>query len=461
MTAVLSTAMLSAIAIAMNVTYGSSAMACTVVRFSESFSISLKMDGVSMVYGGIVTILWPIVTVYSLDYMKTEKNQTRFFGFWVMAFGVVLGVAYSEDFLSLYFFYELLTLTTLPLVMHGMDEKARYAGREYLIYSISGAAFAFIGIVFMLNYGHNLDFTLGGVLDPALTAGNERDLLVAFVAAFFGFGVKAAIFPFHGWLPDASVAPTPVSALLHAVAVVKAGAFAVLRLIYYGFGADFLRGTWAQGVVMTAAIVTIIYGSARSLRTPHLKRRLAFSTVSNLSYILFGLTLMTPAGMLGGLTHMVYHAVTKITLFCCAGAIIHHSGREYVYELENFGRRMPVVFGTFTVASFALIGVPPLGGFAGKWMLSQAAVATGNPLAYAGIGALILSALLTTLYLMTIVVRAYFPIGELDQEALSCVHDPGRGMTVPLLILTAGSVILALCSNRLITFLDLVSRGLV
>ena len=158
---------------------------------------------------------------------------------------------------------------------------------------------------------------------------------------------------------------------------------------------------------------------------------------------------------------MVYHAVTKITLFCCAGAIIHHSGREYVYELENFGRRMPVVFGTFTVASFALIGVPPLGGFAGKWMLSQAAVATGNPLAYAGIGALILSALLTTLYLMTIVVRAYFPIGELDQEALSCVHDPGRGMTVPLLILTAGGVILALCSNRLITFLDLVSRGLV
>ena len=174
-----------------------------------------------------------------------------------------------------------LTLTTLPLVMHAMDEKARYAGRKYLVYSLSGAAFAFIGIVFLLNYGvGHLNFTYGGILDQSLAAGNERTLELVFVAAFFGFGVKAAVFPFHGWLPDASVAPTPVSALLHAVAVVKAGAFAVLRLIYYGFGADFLRGSWAQTVVMTAAIVTIVYGSARALRTPHLKRRLAFSMPS-------------------------------------------------------------------------------------------------------------------------------------------------------------------------------------
>jgi multicomponent Na+:H+ antiporter subunit D len=187
-------------------------------------------------------------------------------------------------------------------------------------------------------------------------------LLVVFVAAFFGFGVKAAIYPFYRWLPDASVGPPPRSpALLHAVAVVKAGAFAVMRLIYFGFGADFLRGTWAQTVVMAATIVTIVYGSARALRTPHLKRRLAFSTVSNLSYILFAFTIMTPAGLLGGLTHMVYHAVVKITMFCCAGAILHKSGREYVYDLENFGRVMPVVFAAFTVSSFALIGLPPLG----------------------------------------------------------------------------------------------------
>ena len=379
-----------------------------------------------------------------------------------MAYGVVLGVAYSEDFLSLYLFYELLTLTTLPLVMHSMDEKARYAGRKYVIYSLSGAAFAFIGLVFLLNYGvGHLNFTYGGVLDPNLVVGQEDTLLLVFTAAFFGFGVKAAIFPFHGWLPDASVAPTPVSALLHAVAVVKAGAFAVLRLIYFGFGADFLHGTWAQAVVMTGTIVTIVYGSARALRTPHLKRRLAFSTVSNLSYILFAFTLMSPAGMVGGMTHMVYHAFIKITMFCCVGAIIHCSGKEYVYDLEDFGRVMPVVFGVFTVVSFGLIGVPPLGGFAGKWMISEAAVASGNTLAYVGIAALILSTLLTTLYLITIVARAYFPIGELDTAMLAKVHDPGRTMTVPLVILAASGVVLALCSNQVIGFLQLVSRGVV
>ncbi len=461
MAAVLATSALSFGAIALTYLRGGEALACILVRFSDLFSISLRIDGVSMVYGAIVSFLWPLVTVYSLDYMSHEGGENRFFGFWLMAFGVVLGIAYSEDFLSLYFFYELLTLTTLPLVMHALDEKARYAGRKYLIYSLSGAAFAFIGIVFLLHYGTTLNFTYGGVLDSTLTAGNEQVLLVAFVAAFFGFGVKAAIFPFHGWLPDASVAPTPVSALLHAAAVVKAGAFAVLRLIYYGFGADFLRGTWAQTVVMTAAIVTIVYGSARALRTPHLKRRLAFSTVSNLSYILFSFTMMTSMGMLGGLTHMVYHAVVKITMFCCAGAIIHQSGREYVYQLEGFGRAMPTVFGAFTVSSFALIGLPPLGGFAGKWMIAQAAVASGSPLAYVGIGALILSTLLTTLYLITIVARAYFPVGELDREALFKLHDPGKAMTVPLVLLTTAGAVLALCSNTLIGFLKLVSWGAV
>ena len=448
------TSVLSLTCIVLTYLHDSGYLACILVSFSEMFSISLRIDGASMVYGGIVSVLWPLVTAYALDYMTHEGHENRFFGFWLMAYGVVLGVAYSEDFLSLYFFYEVLTLTTLPLVMHAMDEKARYAGRKYLVYSLSGAAFAFIGIVFLLNYGvGHLNFTYGGILDPALTAGNEQTLEVAFVAAFFGFGVKAAVFPFHGWLPDASVAPTPVSALLHAVAVVKAGAFAVLRLIYYGFGANFLLGSWAQTVAMVATIVTIVYGSARALRTPHLKRRLAFSTVSNLSYILFALTLMTPAGIVGGMTHMIYHAFTKITMFCCAGAIIVKSGREYVYELENFGKAMPVVFATFTVSSFALIGMPPLGGFAGKWMIAEAAVASVNPLAYAGIGALILSTLLTTLYMMTIVVRAYFPVGELDQAALERVHDPAKSMWVPLVLLTAAGVVLALLSDTVIHFL--------
>jgi multicomponent Na+:H+ antiporter subunit D len=350
-----------------------------------------------------------------------------------------------------------MTLSTLPLVMHSMDEKARYAGRKYLSYSISGAALAFIGIVFLLNYGTTLNFTYGGVLDPSLVRGNEYVLRWIFVLAFFGFGVKAAIFPFHGWLPDASVAPTPVTALLHAVAVVKAGVFAVMRLIYYGYGADFARGSFAQNIVMTAAIISIVYGSARALRTPHLKRRLAFSTVSNLSYILFSFTLMTPAGLVGGLTHLVYHAFIKITLFSCAGAIIQKAGKEYVYQLEGLSRSMPIVFGVFTLSSVALMGVPPLGGFAGKWMIATAAAETGSPLAYAGIAALILSTLLTALYMMTIVVRAYFPVGTVDCDSLRWIHDPNHLMTVPLVTLTASGVLLALCSDRLIAFLQTVS----
>jgi multicomponent Na+:H+ antiporter subunit D len=460
MTAVLLTSIWALLAIFLSWRDGGAAYACVMVRFSEDFSISLHIDGASMVYGAIVAVLWPIITVYSIEYMEHEGHETRFFSFWLISFGVVLGIAFAEDFLSLYFFYELLTLATLPLVMHAMDEKARFAGREYVIYSLSGAAFAFIGIVFLLNYGTTLNFTYGGVLNPAAVPGNEDVLRWAFVLAFFGFGVKAAVFPLYRWLPDASVAPTPVSALLHAVAVVKAGAFAVLRLIYYGFGANFLRGTFAQTIVMTAAIVTIVYGSARALRTPHFKRRLAFSTVSNLSYILFALTLMTPAGLTGALTHMVYHAVIKITMFCCAGAVIVRSGRQYVYEMEGLGRRMPVVFATFTISAFALVGMPPLGGFAGKWMIASAAVETGDPLAYAGIAALILSTLLTTLYLMTVVVRAWFPVGQLDTAALSRIRDPGYAMKAPLLLLAIGGVALALASSPIIRFLRTVADGL-
>ena len=344
--------------------------------------------------------------------------------------------------------------------MHSMDDKARYAGKKYLIYSLFGASLAFIGMIFLMNYGSTLDFTYGGVLDPALISGNETLLRGVFVFAFFGFGVKAAIFPFHGWLPDASVAPTPVSALLHAVAVVKAGVFAVMRLTYYCFGADFLRGTAAQSIVMIFTAITIVYGSARALRTQHLKRRLAYSTVSNLSYILFSFTLMTPAGLAGGLVHMVYHAVIKITLFFCAGSILYKTHKEYVYDLDGFGKGMPIVMASFTISALGLMGVPPLGGFAGKWSIASAAAAAENPLAYWGMAALILSALLTALYMMTIVLKAYFPLQGYTGENLAHVEDPNKYMTVPLLGLSLGGIALGLCSAPLISFLTSIAEGL-
>ena len=258
----------------------------TLIPFTENYSIALRLDGMAVFFGFILCTLWVVATFYSFEYMKHEGKENKFFGFYTMSFGIAMGLAFSANLLTFYLFYELLTLGTLPLVMHAMNPQAQYAGKKYIVYSIGGAAFAFIAMVFMMYYGTSLDFTFGGVLDMLQVAGHEQWLLVVFVLAFFGFGVKAAVFPLSGWLPSAGVAPTPVTALLHAVAVVNAGVYALVRLIYYTFGTEFLSGSWAQYVVMSAALVTIVYGSSMALRTPHLKRRLAYSTVSNLSYCL-------------------------------------------------------------------------------------------------------------------------------------------------------------------------------
>lgn len=459
MVSVLAASVFSLFCIVLSHRLGGDQLRAVVVRFSYRFSISMRIDGPSMAYGAVLSVLWPIVTIYALGYMTHIGRENRFFGFWIISFGTVLGVAFSEDFLSMLFFYELMTLSALPLVMHEGDEKSLRVGREYARFSIFGFLCVVVGISVLLYFGTTLDFIYGGVLNAAKIPGKVPLLLGAFIIAFFGFGVKAAVFPLSRWLPDASAAPTPVSAMLHASAVVNAGIFAVMRLIYYGYGAEFLRGTPAQTVVMTAAIVTIVYGSAQALRTNVLKRRLAWSTVSNLSYILFSLTLMSVSGLTGGLVHMIYHAVTKTTLYCCAGAVILCSGRERVPELEGVGKRMPLTFGVFTIASLALIGMPPLGGFAGKWMIASAAAQSETILSRIGIAALILSTLLTTLYLLTVVIRAFFPVGELDTAALAKVSDPGRTLAVPLIVLIVLGVAAALLSNPLITFLQTAAAG--
>ncbi len=430
----------------------------TLFRFSDKLSLTLRADGAGSVFGAMVAVLWPVTAFYSFEYMRHEGSENRFFSFFTISFGVVLGIAFSANFLTLYFFYELMTLSTLPMVMHSMDGKARYAGKKYLIYSMSGAAGAFIGIVFLLGYGETLNFVYGGVMATKAAAQHQNLMQLGFLLAFFGFGVKAAVFPFHGWLPDASVAPTPVSALLHAVAVVKSGIFAVLRLIYYGYGPDTMRGTPAQWIAMGATVLTIVFGSAMALRMQHLKRRMAYSTVSNLSYILFALTLMTPAGMAAGMTHMLYHAVIKITLFFCAGAILYKTEREYIDELAGFGRAMPVTMGAFALSSLALMGIPPLGGFVGKWNIGLAAAGLGSPLAYAGAAALVLSALLTALYMMTVVLKAYFP--EKGTVHVKGVNDPGWLMKGPLIGLTLGGIVMAFCSQGFVTFLQQIAGGM-
>lgn len=430
-----------------------------IVRFVNNLSLSLKLDGCGMVFSGLISILWPLATLYSFEYMKKEEHENIFFMFYTMTYGVTLGIAFAEDMLTMYFFYELLTLVTVPLVLHTLTREAILASRKYLYYSLGGAAFAFIGLVFLMIYGTTVDFHLGGNLDLAAIGDKTNTLLLIYVIAFMGFGVKAAICPFNSWLPQAGVAPTPVTALLHAVAVVKAGAFAIIRLTYYSFGTEFLRGTWAQYAVMAVVIFTIVYGCSRAVKETHLKRRLAYSTISNLSYILFGVTIMTPLGLVGALTHLVCHAVMKIASFFCAGSIMHVTDKHYVHELNGLGYKMPKVFAVFTISALGLMGVPGLCGFISKWNLASAAVMSDNVLSYFGIGALLISALLTAIYMLSIVIRAFFPASDFVDEDIKDVKDPGWMMWLPLAVLAVIIVVLGLNSSSLVSFLTDVAMG--
>ena len=428
-------------------------------KFTGNLAIAFRVDGMGMVFAGLVSFLWPLATLFAFEYMTKEKHEKVFFMFYTITYGVTLGIALADNILTMYFFYELLTLVTVPLVMHTLTREAILASRKYLYYSLGGAAFAFIGMIFVIVYGTTTEFVLGGVLDLEKVGERANILLLIYVIAFMGFGVKAAIFPFNSWLPQAGVAPTPVTALLHAVAVVKAGAFAILRLTYYRFGADFLRGTWAQYLLMGIVMFTIVYGCSRAVKETHLKRRLAYSTISNLSYILFGAVIMTPLGMVGALTHMAFHAFMKICSFFCAGAIMHQTEKHYIHELDGLGKKMPWVFGIFTVSSLALMGVPGLAGFISKWNLARAAVESGNKMAYFGIGCLLISALLTAIYMLSIVVRAFFPPADFDEKTIEGFSDPNWKMLLPLFVFAAVIIAFGLFSSPLVKFFEDVAGG--
>ena len=433
--------------------------ALTLFRFSERAGFSLRLDGLGMVFAVLIAVLWPLTTLYAFEYMSHEHRETSFFGWFVLTYGVVSGIALSSDLLTLYLFYEIMTLTTLPLVMHEMDGRARYAGRKYLTYSVAGAACAFIALTYAMSQGGGESFTLGGTFGiwP-----NKPDnmLLAAWFLGFLGFGVKAAVFPFHGWLPSASVAPTPVTALLHAVAVVKAGVFAVIRLTWYVFEPETLAGTWAQYAAFTMVCITIIYGSSMALATQHLKRRFAYSTISQLSYILLGVLLLTPEGLTGALTHMGGHAVMKINLFFCAGAVLCQTEREYLFDMRGLGLGMPKTFLALLISGLALCGLPPSAGFMGKWQLGTASAAVG--MGHAGIAMLMVSAVLTVLYVFSIFSIFIMPGQKFDfKTANRGVKDPGYEMLLPLGILAAGSFLYGMYSEPMINFFGKIAQGVI
>lgn len=423
------------------------------LRLSTLLTVSFRLDGLGRVFAGLVAFLWPLASLYGLEYMRHEGGENHFFGFYLISYAVTLGIAFSEDLMSLYVFYELLSLATLPLVMHGMKAKNVHAGRTYAYYCLGGAALAFMALVTVIHFGGSGNFTPGGI--AGLAAAPQGVALTMYVLGFFGFGVKAAVFPLHRWLPEAGVAPTPVTALLHAVAVVKAGVFAVARLTYSCFGAELLRGTWAQTLCLCVALASILYGSGMAVREQHMKRRLAYSTMSNLSYVLFGVLLMTPQGLAAGLTHMVYHGLMKIALFCCVGAVMIYAERSDIRQLRGMARRMPFTMAVFLVCAAALVGVPPLLGFGSKWALATAGVDAGSWLGVAGAAVLLVSAVLTAVYVLVPALSAY--VLPLEGEGGKC--DPGWQIKTALCVVLATIVVLSFASQPLTRFLAAAAAG--
>lgn len=413
-------------------------------RFTQDLTITFRVDKLCSYFLALIAVLWPITTLYAFEYMKGEKEfPASFYSFFLMSYGVTVGIALSANMLTMYCFYEMLTLSTLPLIMHGGKRKGMRASRIYLAFSIGGAAFAFMGMVYLLANGFTLDFSVSEIVSAASVT-NKNLYLLIYVFSFVGFGVKAAIFPLHAWLPKASVAPTPVTALLHAVAVVKAGAFAIIRLTYGAYGATFIKDTWAQYLVIALVAFTIVYGSVMALKETHFKRRLAYSTVANMSYILFGVVLMTPEGLSAGLMHMGAHAIIKILAFFCAGAVLHKAGREYVSELNGLGKRMPITFICFTVSALALSGIPPMNGFTSKWSLLTAATENGGAMSYIGAAALLISAMLTAVYMFSCVIRAWFMPPDEKLRLATGKMEANAYMTVPMILLAAACVLIGI-----------------
>lgn len=403
----------------------------TLFLITETLPIAFKLDGTGRVFAGIVSVLWPLATLYALEYMEKDAHKDTFFTFYLLCYGITLGIACASNLVTLYLFYELLTLVTLPLIMHGGSIRNMRAGLKYLYYSIGGAALVFIGMVYIIYYGGSTEFVYGGLKD--MTMGDtSTNLRIGYLICFIGFGVKAAIFPLHRWLIEAAVAPTPVTALLHAVAVVKSGVFAIIRVTWFIFGPMLLAGTFAQYIPLAIASFTIVYGCTMALKEQHIKQSLAYSTVSNLSYIVLGALLLTPEGLSASLMHMSFHSLIKITLFLCAGMYLKRSV-IYVQDLRGVHRAAPELAACYLLGALALTGIPPFLGFLSKWSLAISSVHEGSVLGIAGVVALTISAMLTFFYLVVPGLIAY--VGQPSRVYAFREYSPGWKALAPLFIL--------------------------
>lgn len=422
--------------------------------FGKNLHVFFHVDGVSRVFAAAIAVVWVLAGFYAFEYMKHEKEEKRYFGFYLMEFGVLLALAFSGNMVTYYFFYEMMTLFSVPLILHSRTKEAIMAGLKYMFYSLFGAYMVLFGIYFLNKYAVTLNFSAGGVLNLNATAGKEGFLLIVAFCMILGFGVKAGMFPVHGWLPTAHpIAPAPASAVMSGI-IVKMGVLGMIRVVYYLFGADFIRGTWVQTAWMTLALVTVFMGSMLAYREKVLKKRLAYSTVSQVSYILFGMALLQPEGLTGSLLHVVFHAVIKSLLFLCAGVIIYKTGKTTVDELKGIGKEMPATIWCYTFAAAALIGFPPFSGFISKWHLAVGSLESAIPVfSWVGPVILLVSALLTAGYLLPITVNGFLPGAEYDYSRLK-KKEPVKMMLIPLMILAFLTIILGVFPNPLTDFIS-------
>jgi len=426
-----------------------------VFDLADGVGLALQVDTLGLLFALLAAFLWLCTSVYAIGYMRgnDEAHQTRFFVSFAVCLSTVMGLAFSANLLTFFLFFELLTVATYPLVTHKGTPEAIAAGRRYLAYLLAGGAALLLAVTVIYQGTGGGDFTAGGFVSEELTRGTQVALLALLA---LGFGSKAAIIPLHRWLPSAMVAPTPVSALLHAVAVVKAGVFGFARTVGYVFGPEALSELGAALVLSTAAAFTIVAASAIALFQDNLKRRLAFSTIAHLSYIVLGLTLLSAAGWTGGLLHIVNHAALKITLFFCAGALYVHAHLDRVSQLDGIGRRMPVTMGAFALASLGLAGLPPMGGFMSKWYLVLGG-ADADRLVFAAV--MLFSGLMTAGYLFPIVTRAFFrPVPATAPGVVARPAGEASAFMVAPLAVTA-LVALALGFGDLFSLFELISEN--
>ena len=426
---------------------------------TETLTVCLRMDAISRLFMVVAAGGFALSGFYAMRYLRDAQREAQFYGFFLLTLGALMGMNLSSNLITMYLFFECTTLLSMPLVLHDRTPAAIRAALKYLFYSIAGAFMALCAIFFLSKYADTLEFVSGGSLNPAKLAGHETLLRVVIFLGVVGVGAKAGLYPLHGWLPDAHpAAPAPASAVLSGI-IAKAGVLAILRLVFFCAGADFVRGTWVQTAWLSLALLTVFMGSMMAYRESVFKKRLAYSSISQISYILVGLFFLTPEAAFGGLMHLLFHAVIKICLFLVAGSFIVNTGAHRVEELVGYGRAMPKTLWGFTLASLSLIGIPPAAGFVSKWYLAAGALGSGMAVfSWLAPVILLISALLTAGYLLPITIKGFFPGKD---AVLPPKNDEGGAlMWLPILLLAAGSLLLGIFAGNLTDWFAVMAASL-